>query len=89
MHLMVYYHISLFQRYGIFCIWIIVEASCAEISTGNLHDPQKLKQKLKEMAKKTKLCFPVQLLTTIGVRRGVSQGVNDGCRLFALRVGDP
>jgi hypothetical protein len=28
---MVYYHISLFQRYGIFCIWIIAQASCAKI----------------------------------------------------------
>jgi hypothetical protein len=25
---MVYYHISLFQRYGIFCIWMIAQASC-------------------------------------------------------------
>jgi hypothetical protein len=29
---MIYYHISLFQRYGIFCIWIIVEASCAMVT---------------------------------------------------------
>jgi hypothetical protein len=29
MHPMVHYHISLFQRYGIFCIWIIAEASRA------------------------------------------------------------
>jgi hypothetical protein len=25
---MTYYHISLFQRYGIFCIWMIAQASC-------------------------------------------------------------
>jgi hypothetical protein len=29
---MVHYHISLFQRYGIFCIWIIAQASCGLIT---------------------------------------------------------
>jgi hypothetical protein len=33
MHQMVYYHISLFQQYGIFCIWMIAQASCARPAT--------------------------------------------------------